>query len=357
MTIRIDPLDTFFFRDGKPFTMGAENWTDTVFPPSPSVFYGALRTCWLSNQLDGFTKENIEKSENLKITGIYIQINDDLYLPVPKDFVTEKKDNSETLLTDQTESLLCNKSEFLKVLTVPNKSIIVEEVENNSLMSLDNIERYLNKKHVDKLSYRKSKDYLCKESKLGISRNFDSRTTDEGMLYRVDFNRFKNDEENKIAFVINFEGLDFPQNGKIRLGGEAKLAEFELTQGETIELNDFNSWDSFKLYLATPTIFKNGWLPSWINSESFISEGFDFQIQLISTSNGKSVSIGGFDLLKGEPKPMYKAVPAGSVYYFKILCGSINDIIKQFHIKNISENYPNQNFSNQGFGLSYIGKI
>jgi len=61
--LRINPFDTFFFRDGKPFTMGDDSWADGIFPPSPSVIYGALRTAWISEKLDGFVDKNIVRPE------------------------------------------------------------------------------------------------------------------------------------------------------------------------------------------------------------------------------------------------------------------------------------------------------
>lgn len=42
--IEIQALGTLFFRDGKPFTMGAETYAEGIFPPLPSTIYGALRT-------------------------------------------------------------------------------------------------------------------------------------------------------------------------------------------------------------------------------------------------------------------------------------------------------------------------
>ncbi|MEN3047138.1 MAG: type III-B CRISPR module-associated Cmr3 family protein, partial [Candidatus Hydrothermales bacterium] len=42
--IKLIPNDTLFFRTGRPFTMGSENWSDVIFPPYPSTIYGALRT-------------------------------------------------------------------------------------------------------------------------------------------------------------------------------------------------------------------------------------------------------------------------------------------------------------------------
>ena len=354
MTIRIEPLDTFFFRDGKPFTMGAETWTDTVFPPSPSVFYGALRTCWLSNQIGVFSKENIDLSEKLQIKGLFIQINDNLYLPVPNDFVEKKRNRKERLLTDKVESVISNKQ--VSLLTTQDKTTVVEDISDNALMSVDNFENYLKKFNLKNLQYRNSSYYITKDSKIGISRNSDARTTEEGMLYRVDFNRFKSDEKTLIAFVVDFEGLDsFPEEGIIKLGGEGKLASFKSITSEKVTPPSFQDADEFKLYIATPTIFDNtdkGWLPEWIDEQSLLSKGFKFKVKLHSVSIGKPVMIGGFDLLIGKPKPMYKAIPAGSVYHFKLLEGQMSDVINEFHGKTISEIY-----SKQGFGLSYIGKI
>lgn len=355
MTIRIEPLDTFFFRDGKPFTMGAERWTDTVFPPSPSVFYGALRTCWLSNQVGGFSSKNIALSENLQINGIFIQINDNLYLPVPKDFVEKKKNKGEHLLTDKLETVISSKSSLLSVLSVEHKNLIMEDITQNALFDVNVLKQYLKKQNVDYYYYSKSSEYLVKESKIGIARGSDTHTTDEGMLYRVDLNRFKNDENNQIAFVVDCEGLDsFPKNGKVKLGGEGKLASFELITQKNIPAPIFENCNEFKIYLATPTIFQNGWLPNWINKTTLLSERSDFEIKLISASIGKYTSIGGFDLVKGEPKPMYKAVPAGSVYHFQLIKGDIDTVVKAFHGKSISDI---ESYRKQGFGLSYIGKI
>ena len=46
MVIKINPLDTLFFKDGKPFSMGEETWASGLFPPYPGVIYGAIRTAY-----------------------------------------------------------------------------------------------------------------------------------------------------------------------------------------------------------------------------------------------------------------------------------------------------------------------
>jgi len=58
-------------------------------------------------------------------------------------------------------------------------------------------------------------------------------------------------------------------------------------------------------------------------------------------------------LANQKPKPMFKAVPAGSIYYFKILDNTTPEKIKEtFHLKNISDIN-----SEEGYGLSLIGEV
>ena len=73
MQIQIDPLDTLFFRDGKPFTMGEDSWASGIVPPYPSVIYGALRSAYFSNHITELKKATKwdDPTMNLKIKGIH----------------------------------------------------------------------------------------------------------------------------------------------------------------------------------------------------------------------------------------------------------------------------------------------
>ena len=48
MWLFIQPNDTLFFRDGRPFDAGADVWTGTIFPPYPATIYGMLRTFFIN---------------------------------------------------------------------------------------------------------------------------------------------------------------------------------------------------------------------------------------------------------------------------------------------------------------------
>jgi len=67
MWYKITPNDTLFFRGGMPFTMGAESWTEIIFPPNPSTLYGAIRT-WLI-----FAKGSLKDFKEGRFKQIYVK--------------------------------------------------------------------------------------------------------------------------------------------------------------------------------------------------------------------------------------------------------------------------------------------
>jgi CRISPR-associated protein Cmr3 len=58
-------------------------------------------------------------------------------------------------------------------------------------------------------------------------------------------------------------------------------------------------------------------------------------------------------MAENKPKPMYRAVPEGSVYYFKLLDNSEEERVREaFHLKNISDIN-----AEEGFGLALVGGV
>src|SRR5947199_9617527 len=56
MRIFIEPTEPLLFRTGRPFNAGANNFAETIFPPTPETLQGALRamiaTQWGNAQTD-----------------------------------------------------------------------------------------------------------------------------------------------------------------------------------------------------------------------------------------------------------------------------------------------------------------
>ncbi|MGI6114130.1 MAG: type III-B CRISPR module-associated protein Cmr3 [Mahellales bacterium] len=348
MIIKIDALDTLFFRDGKPFTMGLETWADCVFPPYPSVVYGALRTAYFASHIEELNKanRNNDPTVGLVVKGLFLKIGDDLCLPLPLDCVKEKNN----MKNDNKAYQLTLKEKFI-VSSLPTPYILQEdikrEVENVREGYFDDLSfiKYLNGT-MKEYYYIKLSDFVYAEEKVGIARNRYLNTAEEGKLYRVALRRLDN-----VSLIIDFEGLKLPETGFLKLGGEGKAATYRSID----YLPDFKSnltGNRFKLYLSTPAIFNNGWLPGWISPDTLEGNYQGLRLKLLSAAVGKYISIGGFDVERGRPKSMKRAVPAGSVYYFELLEGQLADVKDLMHYRSISE-YN----AEQGFGISFVGGI
>ncbi|MCP4112966.1 MAG: hypothetical protein GY749_46805, partial [Desulfobacteraceae bacterium] len=135
MKIKIDPADTLFFRDGKPFTGGEETWADAIFPPYPPVIYGALRSKFFSVHITDLIKadEPNDPTSILKIKCIVLQSGKRLLFPMPLDCVKKKGDKSTSAFVlktgERTETSNCP----LENVLVAEKNTVAESVEDGLL--------------------------------------------------------------------------------------------------------------------------------------------------------------------------------------------------------------------------------
>jgi len=308
MFIKITPLDTLFFRDGKPFSMGEETWATSFTLPNPSVIWGTLfSVLWLENP-------DTDKSI-LKIKGIYLlrkatdKAAQKILIPAPLDLSYEEKTNKNEFDTyperyEEIENLVSNYSS-LTYLTLPDVNEKVEQTENCFIDWTNFLENYPYRNN-DTRIYQ-STYFNKKMGKIGIARMNSTRVSEEGKLYRIEMNEYDKDW----CFLVEVEDLAFPKSGVLKMGGDGKAAAFEVVNKQpftSIELpEEEEKW--FKLYFQTPNFFKSG---------NGLAELSNLQnATLYSASVGKPISIGGFDLEKKAPKPMTKFVPPGSVYLFK----------------------------------------
>lgn len=381
MYIKITPFDTLFFRTGRPFLIGVDTWADIVFLPPPSTFYGALRSYLIFKggtldkfkkgvhrfkkiigEVEGNDKDKKAKYGSLKIKGIFLLKGDISYFPLPLDLVKIKENKNETL-----KPLCFDKKSTLFISNYPLEHYLIwkkeEQVEETQgWIEIHNFKEYLKNKE-EQYKLHKDSKFFIREEKVGIARNRTTFTTKEGYLYRIPLIRMIQDT----SFLVEVEGIEgdlLPKSDVIQLGGESKAAKFEVLPSDPLEELknlDFDfSNGFFKLYLATPAVFKKGWIPEWIDKDKdFAGKYNGIKIKLVACAMGKPISVGGWDLVKREPKPLRKAVPAGSVYYFKILDQQVNfeRIKESFHFQNISDKFDDIDYQKEGFGLSILGEV
>ncbi len=360
----VEAADTLFFRDGRPFTMGEDSQAGGVSIPPPSVLHGALRTAFIasnaSNQLS--LEKLIELSEPLVLQRLWLhdESEDNFYLPMPKDVVVagiKKDEKVEILQLEDTPQYSSKKTPKMLVFK-PKDDKRPKLIEEEFLICKQVFRNYLNG-NFESINVQPLSNFVQIEAKIGIGRNNDTRLADNGMLYRVLQTRPKKDNQS-LSYAIQFEGIDLPPNTCLQLGGEKKVA-FTKLNSKTLSIDCpvlNNNECRFKIYLSTPAYFESGWEPTNLLSK--------YNLNLITAVVGKPLQLGGWDVQIGEPKPMWQAVPAGSVYYVEAQSPKDAELAaKNIHETSISDNLEwkvknkNRNFDlrKQGFGIAYIGRI
>lgn len=343
MFIKITPLDTLFFRDGRPFSRGEETWTTSSILPNPSVVWGALFSMLWSQGLVDIDKKNDKRK--LKISRFFLCDEEKflLYLPSPLDIFKEKI-SEKIVYTQQDKSLASISNYSLSSSFVPKSEKEIQQV----------VEQFLNISDFSNAYYREDKnltlvdfnDFQKRDYKVGISRDNEKRTAETGKLYRVETTQLLKNW----SFVVecDFEEEDkFPANGLIKLGGEGKTASFEVYKDWVAE--EIHSLDKtikskfektnkeiFKLYFSSPVFL--------LESTHFTNKNFE----VIATFSGKYLSIGGFDVKLGKPKSMLKALPRGTTFYLK----NIFDLSYEDIKKHVAEELESLN--DFGFGCFEI---
>jgi len=368
MIIDINPLDTLFFKDGKPFSLGEETWADGIFPPPPSVIYGALRSAFFAqqNQSIALANEAGDRSRGLEIKQISIVAKGMQIYPLPLDLAhakdeagssDEEKEYEVFFLERKPNNYMSSLSGVMKdngsqqplkyFLSPPNDKSI--EILEGGYFSRVSLQSYLGGNEKNFPAY-KIDDYLKREPKVGIARDDHTRTTQEARLYRVGMQRLKD-----VHFIVEFENLKLSEEGFLKLGGEGKAVSYKTDQFPAVEQPELQG-KQFKLYLATPGLLTNGWLPGWINPKTLTGKypGTNIEVQLIAAGVGKPLFIGGFDMKQQKPKEMRKAVPAGSVYYFEVLGEVPEDQLRTLR-PTLFCDYEDR--IKEGFGITHLGVV
>ncbi|RKU12134.1 type III-B CRISPR module-associated protein Cmr3 [Candidatus Poribacteria bacterium] len=371
--------DTFFFRDGRPFTKGDQSEGYSIFPPLPSTILGALRTAYIAEHGDlsafyagkmAMTIGTPNSLGSINLNGVFLADREStIYYPIPLDLVVKKNETANKLyiLEVGTESSNHSSNASLPCLL---KWFSAEDVESETNGRLEGIvmTEYLLSRHKE-FDFRPIEDFVRSEPKIGIERDYRTSAAKDNMLYRINLSRFQSQfiktKERKalsdLGFVVDYEcDIELPENGMLKLGGEGKSFTYKQSfynpdplaaEEDMAALKEtISSSGVFKLYFATPAIFNHGWLPEWIDKTTYNAQYDSLSFELITAAVGKPIAIGGWDMKKNMPKPTYQAIPAGSVYYFKISDGScIDSIVNTFHYKNISDRQ-----AKEGFGLCFV---
>ncbi len=364
------PLDKLFIKDGRPLSLEDDSAASGIFPPPPSVIYGALRSAVLAKADQPakaiHTDADPAKGQRATLTGLAFaktkQDTTTLFFPAPFDLVRKKEKDKErrerldgNRLSFVNDNAMFTSSPTPRLLGTSKADEAVEAV--GGYVSAEGLAAYMRGEQVAAAEIMEASNLYTPEPKLGIGLNYQSGTTEEGLIYTMAMQRLKPG----VTLAVSAEGFDSTLE-LLRLGAEARAAE--VLDGPAV------AWPaavtpvgkSFTLYLATPAVFKQGWLPDFLDPTSHTGELGGASVKLLAASTGRYIPLGGWDIVAGRPKPMRRAVPAGSVYHFSITGGTFD--VVAVHGLPLGTNFPHSGrkdgdhltYQQQGFGIAYIGK-
>jgi CRISPR-associated protein Cmr3 len=231
-------------------------------------------------------------------------------------------------------------------------------------MRFNLLEQYLNNiLYKEDLKDRKA-NLFTREHRTGIEIDETTGRAKEGMLYRKELLRSQKDGDLFCLEVKETNGL-LPEEGMLKFGGESKAVSYR--RAEELRLKPviysltrelMKESGCFKMYLLTPAIFERGWLPDWECRDEdkliFQLPTSKLKIRILTAALGKYEMVSGWDIAENSPKPGYRVVPPGSVYYCEVIDDdfAVKDLMADLHGKSISDKR-----TKEGFGISYLGGI
>ena len=329
---------------------------------SQTVIAGAVRTTLYKAAED----PDIKAVKQVKIRGSFPLLNERIYFPRPLDIV---KSSSSIYQIKPMKDFPVNSGANMPLDNLmpaqPDSEEDFKPEKLNDFWSCDLMVQWL--KDGKKGFSLNDDDTLSAPShdeRIHARINPETGISQDGNLFSttgLDFIRRDDTHKTFIKGQISVDiDAELPEKFTASIGGERRLAEFARHDGDKTlwsypdELpKTFD--DTFRLILASPAIFSNGWLPDWIDEGTLtgIIPNTETTVKLVSAVIERWLPVSGWGYEHGHTghKAMRRAVPAGSVYFFEAVKGTLD--AKNLWLKSVC---CNEQDINDGFGLVLIGR-
>ena len=357
------PLDTLFFRDGRPFNQGESNaGVESQFPPSPVTMVGAARVALArANSWPGrgkwidTTKSDLggdgDKLDNISFSGPLLECSGEPVFPVPASLIGKLLEGGHPQAVARLkpgEEMRCDLGENIRLPAqdVPDGDTIEgRKLLEGWWLSRGGLARVLNGGIPEKSDYVSQESLWKTEPKVGNQIDADKGTVVEGMLYSTDHVRLA-DGVTLVMGVEDSLGLrnPFPDKAQVPLGGEARSGWLEKK----------DAWDplpsrpkrtktsglvQYAVHVLTPLDVKYPPMPG----QPFAG----LPGTVVSACLSRAQRWGGWDSAQFEPKPMKPHLAPGSVLFMETT--EDEKAIHDLHGTHIG------NRTTWGFGLIAIG--
>lgn len=366
-TYRLIPVDTWFFRDGRPFNMGESDSSNirTLFPPFAMTVVGAMRASFARslgwNGKSNWPMEIKSKLGDgqdlgpLRFRGPYLirekNSKSEVLFPVPLHLLGKPSEKEEGQWEDITILLPgketdCDIGEKVRLPT--SKNVVGLSSLYGYYLTYEDLEIVLKGGDLSKVCPIQGDDTLWDyEYLVGIQMIFETRIAEEGKLYSSSRVRLKPG----VSLALQVEGLvdEVELQSPLTFGGEGKLAyadhldnSLKIPDAPELNCSSDDRIIRFTVTHLTPAYLEGRWpgpgeaLPGIPGSK------------VVSACIERPIRIGGWDTIKREPLPLKPFLPGGSTWFCEA-DGSHAEEIRLCNGKYIGK------YSEYGFGEIAIG--
>lgn len=320
--IRIEALDTLFFRDGRPFVAASRAESGL---PSPQTLTGALRTGLLKKAgcdfdllgqairdqasfAEALADQELAELADLSVRGPWLADCRDHqmiqpYLPVPTALRQLKQGNELKRLSPMRHAMPgWSQSDQLLPLWLPER---VNLESAAGFLRLKDMQTFLKGDVPSAQALIPESQVFSFEERTGIGVAYDQQSAEEGRIYGLQLLRlhpgfgFYAEVDLPEAYLSAVEG----QTWLLPFGGEGRRASFQF--GAPLE------WPVAPQATAQQAIVRVLTSPAIVDDPVFI-KSWGLQAAALAPWQG----ISGWDLASRGPKPLRWVLPAGSTLFF-----------------------------------------
>ena len=362
------PVDSWYFRESRPHGAAGADRLESLFPPPVRTVAGAIRTrigeClnvdWQAfrqgeacfgdisiNELLGDSQE----TGMLSFSQVQLSTNDQPLFAWPACLLektlpeSDRQKKAEYVRLVPGSPVLCDLGNVC--LPELQKPCPGARLPDKDYLDQSLLEQVLagNLPHASGLGITRRTDLFSEEPRLGIGRDSNRGTVEQGLLYQTSHLRLGED----VAVSISVNGLpeevaerlqeDIQDSPLIRFGAEGRMARVDMQPERQLELpkppKAKGHEQGMMLMLLSDGDFGDTRKTPLPGFKPVTREGIQrwqgaidgLEVELHCVMAGKPVRRGGWDLKQGCPGVMKSYVPAGSCYFIKPLGGSVSDAL------------------------------
>ena len=329
ISLRLDPLDTLFFRDGTPYSADSAPQEDvaSLFPPHPTTVAGALRAALArGNGWNGRHRwpahlglvlgDGPDDPGKVVMEGPFLLRDHQPLFRAPRHLLGTIDDDRWTprLLLRPGSAVTCDLGDAVRLPEAPTTFDRIEKCKtgDNWWLTLAGMESVLRGQLPGADEVVSSRCLWSEEPRTGLERDRSRRTAEEGKLYSSRHVRLKCG----VSLGVRIDGIPpdwtLPTDQLVALGGESRLAacqSWSVVPALRMPLAEIEDHGRVTVTALTPLDLDEA---ACRGRQQLDIPG---NTRVVSACLGRSGRIGGWSSLERRPLPLRSVLPAGSVLF------------------------------------------